>query len=150
MNYFIIGLLFSLNSYAATFKIKRPCEDKIIINTQVAVMTDESVGDFTIRTLKKLQIPFKGSSVGIHSIFNTPNGLDALEVISNTQMYAYGWCYSINGIGPESYPSEITISSDDEILWWFGYAEQLNGTWVTQCISSEDRSNGEVCRDILE
>ena len=45
-----------------------------------------SVGKVTIETLEKYKIDFKGSEAGLSSAFGSPIGLDAMEVLSDTEM----------------------------------------------------------------
>jgi hypothetical protein len=50
----------------------------------------QNVGELTVATLTKFGIPFTGSVEGIASAFETPPGKEALEILSETEMRAYG------------------------------------------------------------
>lgn len=93
-----------------------------------------NVGALSIGTLKKMNIPFKGSEAGLASVFNTPTGDDALEILSDYEMRAYGWCYSVDGVAPEIYPDEVPLTDKTKVVTWhFGFARYYKGEWVTQC-----------------
>lgn len=93
-----------------------------------------SIGELTIRMLDEYQVPYLGSEQGFNSILNSPTGLDAMVVISDNEMKAYGWCFEINGEIPEVYPNEVFINStSDKVLWFWGYAHYKNGEWIAQC-----------------
>lgn len=93
-----------------------------------------SIGELTIRMLDEYQVPYLGSEQGFNSILNSPTGLDAMVIISDSEMKAYGWCFEINGEIPEVYPNEVFINStSDNVLWFWGYAHYKNSEWVAQC-----------------
>ena len=75
-----------------------------------------------------------GTHEGLNSVFNTPVGMEALEVLSDTEMRAYGWCYSVNGVSPEVFPHQVPLNPEiKEITWTFGFAHYYRGEWITQC-----------------
>lgn len=93
-----------------------------------------SVGELTIKILNDYDVPFQGSEQGLNSILNSPTGLDAMVMISESEMKAYGWCFKINGVIPEVYANEVFINSlTDQVVWFWGYAHYLNGDWIAQC-----------------
>lgn len=109
------------------------------------VHSSQSVGDISIQALQDNNIPFQGISQGINSILNTPTGLEALDVVSDTEMFAYGWCYSINGYEPDKFPNEVYVQETDHILWWFGFARYKDGQWISQCKPSSKRRLTQYC-----
>jgi hypothetical protein len=133
------SVLFSLvfvyfSAQAATFEVIGPCSEKPILSSKISIQADETVGQFTVRSLTQASMPFVGSDHGIKSINGTPTGDESLEIISNEEMRAYGWCYKHNGIEPAVYPHEIKmISDDDKILWVYGYSFYSRGKWLTMC-----------------
>lgn len=93
-----------------------------------------SIGELTIKMLDDYQVPYQGTEQGFNSILNSPTGLDAMVIISDNEMKAYGWCFEINGEIPEVYPNEVFINStSDNVLWFWGYAHYKNGEWIAQC-----------------
>jgi hypothetical protein len=95
----------------------------------------DNLGALSIKALDLLKIPYLGNERGIHTIFNTPVGDEAIEIISNQEMKAYGWCFTVNDVLEEVYPDEIDIYEDKvNVHWFYGYAHYLAGEWIGQCI----------------
>jgi len=95
--------------------------------------------------LQEHSIPFLGNELAMNSIFNTPVGLEAIEVISDTEMLAHGWCFSVNGQFQELFPGQVELEDGDEILWWFGFASFKDGIWMSQCEPSYARRPAQFC-----
>ena len=149
MKIVILLLTLSFDLYAASLSIMTPCDEPLLFRHSFHLGAEGSnVGKQTISTLTQLEIPFEGAEQGISSIFNTPTGLDAIEVISDTEMNAYGWCYSVNGFEPGTYPNEFSIKQQDSILWWYGFAKYKGGKWITQCTPSHERKDSEFCKNL--
>lgn len=125
--------VFSFSSIAATIEIQHPCDNSLSFSENIPLNGVKSVGDLTVELLENKIIPFQGSSKGINSIFNSPIGDQALYVLSDFEMYAFGWCYKVNEIAPELFPDEVFIKIGDQITWWFGYAHYKKGQWIAQC-----------------
>jgi hypothetical protein len=80
------------------------------------------------------KIPYQGSERGFNSIYNTPVGDAAIEVISDTEMRAYGWCYFVDGTEPGIFADEIVlVNSINKIEWVFSFAHYKNGKWIAMC-----------------
>lgn len=124
--------IFPLLSFSAEINIIDPCDKEIVIQASKSI-TKMDLGSFTIHMLNEIGIKYQGDSSSILSINNTPVGSDAIEIIEDNQMKAYGWCYDLNGVAPEVYPNEVQIKNSDKVTWWFGYALYQNGKWITQC-----------------
>ncbi len=93
-----------------------------------------TVGEATVRTLEAKRIPFQGTERAINTIMNTPGQDQTLEILSDKDMRAYGWCFDVDGEVPEEYASEIPLHEGmKRIRWFHGYAEMKNGQWVSQC-----------------
>lgn len=133
--FFFIFLISIFSVHAVEVKFIGPCEADYIMKTS---MPDEftNVGEATVAALTKFSIPFTGSAKDIASAFGTPVGDASVEVISDIEMRAYGWCFEVDGMAPEVYPNEVNLNGVKTITWWFGYASYLNGEWVTQCSPS--------------
>lgn len=133
MNKIVLALLFSTSVYALELEFVGPCDKIPLMKVQVTAGYP-NVGELTVATLCDLNIPFKGSSQGLASVFETPTGMAAVEVLSNEEIRAYGWCFSIDGFSPEVYPHEVPITSETKkITWHFGFARFFKGEWITQC-----------------
>lgn len=111
-----------------------PCSVGPLLKTNVEQGPARTVGAATIATLEKFEIDYQGTEAGLNSAFGTPVGMDAMEVISDTEMRSYGWCYQVDGSIPEAFPNGIPLASvQHEIRWFYAYAHYLNGEWVSQC-----------------
>lgn len=142
----ILALAFTLsNGVAGTISFVGPCEKAPLAINEFHNVQGKTIGEVTIESLDKLAVPYAGNDRGLNSVFSTPTGLEAMEVISDTEMLAYGWCYSVNGFEPALFPSEITAKENDTILWWFGYAHFKDGEWITQCTPSYERRADQFC-----
>lgn len=133
MKKLILLTLLSFSSHAVELKFIGPCDENFIMRTLV---TEEfsNVGELTVATLTKFSIPFKGTHEGFNSIFNTPTGMETMEVLSDEEMRAYGWCYSVDGVAPEVYPHEAPVTSETKtITWTYGFAHYYKGEWISQC-----------------
>jgi hypothetical protein len=146
----IISIFLSIMSFqlwALELKFIGPCDEDFILKAQVSG-DYSNVGELTVATLKQFKIPFKGSPEGISSVFHTPTGEEALEVVSPNEMRAYGWCYSIDGIAPEVYPHEAPVYPHTKsIVWHYGFARYYNGQWVTQCTPAHTVKPKFLCED---
>lgn len=131
---FIIALM-SVRSHAHQVKVYRHCSSEVLLNESIQ-LASTTVGDLTIESFERAGLIFQGTKEGINQIENSPIGMDALEIISDTEMKAYGWCFSVNGKVPESFAHHISLKETDNsvVIWFFGYAHYLDGKWVAQCV----------------
>ncbi len=140
----VFVFLFYQALHAIEFVVEDPCLDKELFYKEVE-SNKITVGNLTLDVLNTNGIEFAGSDRGIKSINKTPVGLDSYDIISNSEMFVYGWCYSVNESIPEKYPHEIFVSDNDRIRWWFGFAYYLNGEWFDQCKNSNKRRLKKYC-----
>ena len=99
--------------------------------------------------LQQAGIPFVGSDSGISSIKGTVTGDAAVEVISDSEMRAYGWCFSIDGVEPDAMPDQVPVPGDgSEIRWYFGFAHYRDGAWVSYCTPTRQARPAYICRDL--
>lgn len=136
---------FSIPAMALDFKVVGPCEEKPIAETSV-VATATNLGDLTISTLTSLGLPLTGDKSGISSIANSPRGDEALEVLSDTLMRAYGWCVEVDGIQPAVMPDEVKISSATKsVTWFYAYSLYDAGNWKDYCTPAWRLHSLPVC-----
>lgn len=149
MKRFIAGsiILLSLESSALEIQFIGPCSEKPLYSTVVESTEAKDVGNLSIEVLEKAQIPYQGTYKGIYQIQDSPVGLDAMEVISDHEMLSYGWCFEVDGEMPDVYPDEIALKGVRRIRWIYGYAQYLNGEWVTQCKKSYLRRSPFICKN---
>lgn len=146
----ILALIFTaltLNVEAYEMSFIGPCSDIPLLAVQRTYGPGLNVGGETIELLQSKGIPFEGSILGLSRVFNSPNGLDAMEVISDNEMMAYGWCFEIDGLIPEVYANEVEIRPETQkIVWFYGYAHYVNGQWISQCEKSFERKSPQFCK----
>ncbi len=140
----LLLLVSSIYLQAATFEVIGPCAEKPLFSTTVEI-SETNVGDATVKILTDNGIEFQGSRVGMKSIFNTPTGLDAMEIISDFEMNAHGWCYAINGVEPNVYPDEVKLTNKDHVTWWYGFAHYYKGKWLSMCEPTWQRAPEQFC-----
>ncbi len=141
----ILLALLSFCVEASSLSLIGPCHEGPAFEQGLKIQSGESVGAYTVRFLEHFGIDYIGSERGMNSILNTPTGMDAMEIISDREMNAYGWCYSVNGFSPEVYPDEFEMKEGDVVKWWFGYAHYYEGQWLTQCSPSFERKPKFLC-----
>jgi hypothetical protein len=147
MKILILLIFISINLKAVEITFIGPCDEDFIMKENVSEAY-RNVGELTIGTLKKFNIPFIGTPEGISSIFETPIGDRALEVVSDIEMRAYGWCYSVDGFSPKLYPHQVPVYSHTKsIVWHYGFARYYKGQWVTQCTPAYTIRPKFLCED---
>lgn len=127
--------LYSSAVFSAEIKIIGPCSP-IPTNEKNIVVKDikDNVGNITVDFLTQEKIPFTGSEFGISSINNSAVGDDALEILSDTKMRAYGWCFTINDKLVDKMPNEIYLTTkQDSIVWFYAYSTYNEGVWSDYC-----------------
>lgn len=135
---FIVTVSLVPCAHAAQVRVQNPCAENTWLNVTISTEIGRSVGSVTVEALTNLGVPFQGSEQGIRSIRNTVKGDDAIEVISDREMRAYGWCYHLNGVEPDLFPDQVFVRSDaDVIYWFFGFAHYKDGNWVTYCTPTQ-------------
>lgn len=137
-------VLITASSFAATFDIIGPCSETPQLSASMKVGVT-NVGDATIKFLDLNNVDYIGSRVGMKSIFNSPTGLDAMEIISDYEMNAHGWCYSVNGHEPNIYPDEVELKDTDHVIWWYGFAHYYKGEWLSMCEPTWKRAPSQFC-----
>ncbi len=133
----LILVLLILNSYAfaksATVQIQDICSNKVLYSFSQQFVGETSVSEMTLKSFTENMIPFLGAKEGLNSILGTPTGLEALEVLSDTQMRAYGWCFTVDGnLSPEMM-HQTFIEDDATITWFYGFTFYDAGEWSGIC-----------------
>lgn len=148
--FFVVMLLLAIEGplWAITVEIKNPCGGPPWLLTQHKLEDPKSVGALTLEIFDQAQINYLGSELGINSINNTPTGSDALEVISDRQMRAYGWCYAIdNEVSGGLAHEQMIDNNQSHLVWFFGFAYYLDGDWVTMCEPTAESRPKFICGD---
>ncbi|MCJ8276242.1 MAG: hypothetical protein HRT44_02960 [Bdellovibrionales bacterium] len=134
---FILLLFFSLlspMSEALTVQVEN-LEGDVLFEKEIILELPMHVGDISIQTFEKFEVPYDGSILGISEIFEIGQELD---IISNSEMKAYGWCFSVDGVSPETLTHETVIEDQESTLkWYYAYAHYVSGEWVGQCLTQD-------------
>ena len=145
---FFLFVIYSSTVNAASFKIQLvgACSSQTLFTQEVQYQNGMNVGDTSLKVLDENNIPYEGTSSGLNQVFNSPIGKEAIEVLSDQEMIAYGWCFEIDGKIPEVYANEVLIKESTKLITWFyGYAHYLNGEWISQCERSYLRQSSQIC-----
>jgi hypothetical protein len=143
----LIMLSASTSAFAIYFDITGPCSEKPLAHGTFKTDLEDSVGQITIDILNSHQIPYTGDVKGINSIFSSPIGDDALEVLSDTKMRAYGWCFSVNGVVPDIMSHKLYFESQSDYLsWFYAYSTYDQGVWVDYCVPAYTIKSPQICK----
>ncbi len=131
-----LAVLFSFSSVqAVTLKVIGK-NGEVLFSGENESALPKTVGQVSVDFFNQNQIPFVGDIDGIVSIYGLGSDLD---VISDTDMKAYGWCYSVNGVVPEDFVHKVNIiDQKTELIWFYAYAYYKAGEWVAQCVRSHE------------
>lgn len=82
--------------------------------------------------LKRMAInEYVGSSGGVSSINQMGN---QIEVISDREMNAFGWCYHVDAQAPDLMPDQYLLRGTEKtITWFYAYAHLKNDQWLSMC-----------------
>ncbi len=150
MNFILTAFLTLLISNIAhadfQFTIDDLCTDNKIIDQKVTA-NDVSLGDFTIAVLEKNNIAYVGTKYGVNSINESPVGDNALIVLNDQEMLAFGWCYKIDGAISEKMPDQVMLNENTmDVHWYYGFAHYFNGEWISQCDENQFMTRKIFCK----
>jgi hypothetical protein len=143
-----LSFIINIDASAITYEVIGPCSEKPVYDGKLNLEElKTNLGIFSMTLFDQQKIPYQGSESGFNSIINTPTGLDAMEVISDTKMRAYGWCFSVNGISPDVMPDEFFFkNNNDKLVWFFAYSTYDKGEWTDYCIPSYKIKAEQFCK----
>ncbi len=142
----LFALLFSSALWAQSLEVVGPCEKRPFATYEQTEFRAQSVGAFTLEGLDQLGLRYEGTERGLNTIEDSVVGMDALEILSDTEMRAYGWCFSINGQVPEEFADVIPLTSaTDKVVWFFAFAHYLEGEWIAQCVPAHTIAPAKLC-----
>ncbi|AZZ37027.1 hypothetical protein CIK05_09555 [Bdellovibrio sp. qaytius] len=143
---FIFALLLPLQVYALTFEVIGPCSDQPFYETSTT-LKHTNLGHLTEFLLNKGSIPYTGDATGIGSINGSPVGDDALEVLSDSTMRAYGWCVEVDGVQPDVMPDKVMISENvKHIRWFYAFSLYVSGEWTQYCTPAHTVKSAQICK----
>jgi hypothetical protein len=145
MKKMILTLLFPLQTFALSFEVVGPCAETPIYQT-TTTLHHTSLGYLTEYLFKKDNVPYTGTESGITSIFNSAVGNEALEVLSNNTMRAYGWCVEVDGRQPGQMPDKVRINENTKhIRWFYAFTLYDAGDWSQFCTPSYLIKSKQMC-----
>lgn len=143
----LILITLSTSVSAVTFDVIGACSHTPLYSGQFRTDIKENVGALSIEFFEDQSIPYTGSVAGFSSINHSPSGMDAIEVLSDTKMRAYGWCFSINGVIPDTLTSETFVAKqNDYISWFYAYSTYDQGVWTDYCVPSYKIQAPQFCK----
>ncbi len=127
----LILCLTALNADAVGLKIFGK-QGELLFASDIPSSIPSDVGTASIEAFQQGHIAYEGGTSGVSQIFDL--GQD-IEVISDTEMKAYGWCFSIDGLSPDTMPDQTPVTQQDsKIEWYYAYAHYQDGNWVGFCV----------------
>lgn len=143
---FLFTSFYTFSALAYEVNFIGPCSSEPLFTTEVAWEQEQNVGRMSLDVLNDFQIPYQGTVEGLNQIFNTPIGREAMEIISDHEMLAYGWCYAVDGVVPELLAHEFKIGAEAKVVsWFYAFAHYKNGEWIAQCQKSFLRRSAQFC-----
>lgn len=145
----IVALLlaYAAELSAVTYDVIGPCSNKAVYSGTFKTDITESVGKISMDIFDANNIPYVGTENGMNTIINTPVGDEALEILSDTKMRAYGWCFSINGVIPDVLSSQAYVTKqNDYISWFYAYSTYDRGVWTDYCVPSYKIKSPQFCK----
>lgn len=146
--FFLIGALgWNFHLGAATFEITQLCQNRPAEKIEFTALFPENVGKISVDLMQTYAIAFNASSSTIASIFNTPTGEEAIEVLGKRHIRAYGWCFEVDGKGSGLRMDQFIFDpgAHSHIKWLFGYAEYYQGKWIKFCEPLYNHSEDFIC-----
>ena len=143
----IFSFLLTVNSHAfSKIEIESLCTDDKIVSVETNGI-GLTLGELTVNILNHNQIDFIGSEYGINSIQGSPYGDEAIKIIGENEILAFGWCYQIDGKVSEKMPYEIIVDDSlKNVRWYYGFAHYLNGEWISQCEENKTLVKNYYCK----
>ncbi|WP_413558777.1 DUF4430 domain-containing protein [Bdellovibrio sp. HCB209] len=143
----LLFILAPLSANAITWKVIGACSETPLYQGTATADLKQSVGHNTIQIFDTNNVHYYGVAEGISSINDTPVGLDAVEVVSDTLMRAYGWCFTVNGEIPLAMPHKVSFKSqNDELVWFYGYSTNDKNQWIDMCVPGTNIKPDQFCK----
>lgn len=129
-----VSLCFMLTQAGAiSFKVIGKNRE-VLLRQEKSVGLPSSIGQISLDIFDDKKIPYVGGVYGFASLFNLGQDID---VISDTEMKAYGWCYSVDGLVPETMADQTVLGHQDAVIeWYYAYAHYKDGVWIGQCVKN--------------
>ncbi len=134
MKWFLLVFLCASTALPLQWAVVGGDSDKPVYTGRVIASLNKTIGEISVEIFESNKIPYTGTILGIRSILGTPIGDDALIVQSETKMRAYGWCFTIDGVLPDTLVDQTYLqSADSTLVWYYAFSQYDNGKWVSFC-----------------
>ena len=132
-------------------QIVNPCVNVASIYEEVDVFAPATVSDVVRFFFPAFEIPYVATETSMVHIFNTPVGKEAIEIVNENHYRVYGWCYEVDGVMPNVTMDQFTIDpvTTEEVRWFYGFAEQINGKWVNYCEPLYNHPEQFICAGLF-
>lgn len=128
--FLILSLSLSTVASAVTFEVLGQ-KGEILLKQELYATIPIKLGELSLQVFDRHHVPYSGGSYGFSSIFNMNQ---FVVVISDNEMKAYGWCFSVNSQVPDTMADETVVLEQKSVIqWFFGYAHYKDGQWILQC-----------------
>jgi hypothetical protein len=126
----LIALLLAVSAQAVQVEVQDR-DGKILIRAESTIALPATAGALSLDVFNAKAVPFEGGEAGFSKIFGMGN---EIEVVSETEMKAWGWCYSVDSVEPDQMPDLVQIQDPKSVIvWFYAYAGYKDGQWVSYC-----------------
>lgn len=137
----LLTLVLSTSAFASNVAFRvLGVKGQVLLQKSVATTGMSNVGQLSHDVLQKaIQTKnlsqYSGSNGGVNAI----NGLGgALEVLSDTKMNAYGWCYRVDGHASDLMADQFRITGRERVVeWFYAYAHLDRDVWKSMCVPAD-------------
>lgn len=121
----------SLGAHAVTVEVIGKNGTPLLNHSRISTLPSH-VGQISVEVFDEKSVTYQGGIFGISAMFGL--GQD-IEVISDSEMKAHGWCFALDGAVPETMPDQTPVARQDStIVWYYAYAHYKDGAWIGQCV----------------
>ncbi len=120
-------------SYSGTFELIDPCKGGFIISEDENFTNERSLGELTLDLFSQNNVEYKNVLKSFSSILNTPLGADSIVQMNNETIFAFGWCFSVDGKIPNEYSFDIYLDSSSKVRWFYAYSMSYKNKWISMC-----------------
>lgn len=135
-----LSLAYAQSAAAATFRVQGIRGEVLFERTTSTA--HETLGSLTDQLLREAVAQnqlhaYLGSNQGVTSINDLGS---ALEVLSDTEMNAFGWCYQIDGDTSDRLAHEYALTGKEQAIeWYYAYAHLNRNEWTAMCVPADHR-----------
>lgn len=128
---YIFLLSFCLSTPAVTIKVVGQKKHMLFYKIPTTKIPS-NVGDISVKIFDIHKVPYEGGNYGFSRIFDLDQNI---EIISDTEMKAYGWCFSLDGVVVDTMADQTPVTNQKSVIeWFYSYAHYKDGDWIKQCV----------------